>query len=227
MNKEKKIHFRFRFQNLLVWLFLYLVVSPFLRAVVPHAGMIVQALLTAVLFSAVYIIHKEGRVMLPAIVLLALTTILLWGNAFGLLNISGEMINGLLVLYLALLVFSFSRYIFTTQRVDAELISAALCLYLLLGLLWGSVLMLLEECIPGSFTGTGLDQSGSFGALFARFNYFSFITMTTLGYGDITPQTPPAMALCQAEAILGQFFTVVLVARLVGIQVAQELMKKD
>lgn len=162
--------------------------------------------------------------MWPAIVLLALTTSLLWGNAFGLLNIGGETINGLLLLYLALLVFSFSRYIFAAQQVDAELISAALCLYLLLGLLWGSLLMLLEECIPGSFAGLG--QTESFGDMFTRFNYFSFTTMTTLGYGDITPKTPPAMALCQAEAILGQFFTVVLVARLVGIQVAQELMKR-
>ena len=227
MNIEKIIRFRFRFQNLLVWLFLYLIVSPFLRAVVPHAGLIVQILFTAVLFSAVYTIHKEGRVMLPAIVLLALSTILLWGNALGLLNISGEAINGLLVLYLGLLVFSFSRHIFTCQRVDAELISAALCLYLLLGLLWGSLLMLLEVIVPGSFAGAGLGQAGSFEEPFARFSYFSFITMTTLGYGDITPQTPPAMALCQAEAILGQFFTVVLVARLVGIQVAQELMKKE
>ena len=165
--------------------------------------------------------------MWSALVLLALTTILLWGNAFGLLNISGEAINGLLVIYLGLLVFSFSRYVFTAQKVDTELISAALCLYLLLGLLWGSVLMLLEECIPGSFAGSGLSQAGSFEELLPRFNYFSFITMTTLGYGDITPQTPPAMALCQAEAILGQFFTVVLVARLVGIQTAQEMMKKE
>ena len=71
MNIEKIIHFRFRFHNLLVWLFLYLVVSPFIRAVVPHAGLIAQALLTAVLFSAVYIIHKEGRVMWSALVLVA------------------------------------------------------------------------------------------------------------------------------------------------------------
>ncbi|MCD6292404.1 MAG: two pore domain potassium channel family protein [Deltaproteobacteria bacterium] len=224
MNIGKIIRFRFRFQNLLVWIFLYIVVGPFLKAAVPHAGLIVQALFTAVLFSAVYTIHKEGRIMLPAIVLLALSSLLLWGNTLGLFHISGVAINALLVLYLALLVFSFSRHVFTTKKVDTELISAALCLYLLLGLFWGALLMLLEECIPGSFA--GLDQITVFEELATRFYYFSFVTMTTLGYGDITPQTPPSMALCQAEAILGQFFTVVLVARLVGIQVAQELTKK-
>ena len=48
------------------------------------------------------------------------------------------------------------------------------------------------------------------------FNYFSMVTLTTLGYGDITPQTPAAGALCQMEAITGQFFTAVVVAWLVG-----------
>jgi hypothetical protein len=58
-------------------------------------------------------------------------------------------------------------------------------------------------------------------------NYFSFVTLSTLGYGDITPQTQGAAALCQVEAILGQFFTVALLARLVGIQVAQQFGKES
>ena len=225
MNIEKIIHFRFRFQNLLVWLFLYLVVSPFLMAV-PNARLIVQILFTAVLFSAVYTIHKGGRIMWTAIMLLALTTILLWSNALGLLHISGKAIDCLLVLYLGMLSVSFSHHIFTSQRVNMELISAALCLYLLLALLWGSLFMLLEDCVPGSFAGSGLGQAGSIREEVHYFNYLSFVTITTLGYGDITPKSPAAMALCQVEAILGQFFTAVLVARLVGIQVAQSFIEK-
>ncbi|RUM45652.1 MAG: Ion channel protein, partial [Desulfocapsa sp.] len=52
------------------------------------------------------------------------------------------------------------------------------------------------------------------------FNYFSFVTLTTLGYGDITPQTAGAASLCQMEAIVGQFFTAVVVAWLVGMHVS-------
>ena len=209
----------------MVWLFLYIVVSPFLEAV-PNANLIVQALFTTVLFSAAYTIHREGMIKWPAIALLGLTTILIWSNISGLLNISEKAIDFLLVLYLGLLVFSFGRYIFKNKRIDLELISAALCLYLLLALLWGSVFMLLEDFAPGSFTGAGLAQAESVKEEFYYFNYLSFITITTLGYGDITPQTPAAMALCQVEAILGQFFTAVLVARLVGIQVAQSFIEK-
>ena len=164
--------------------------------------------------------------MWPAIALMALTITLIWSDISGLLNISDKAIDCLLVLYLGLLVFSFSRYVFTARRIDLELISAALCLYLLLALLWGSVFMLLEECMPGSFAGSGLAHAGSAREKFHFFNYLSFITITTLGYGDITPQTPAAMAFCQIEAILGQFFTAVLVARLVGIQVAQSFTSK-
>ena len=225
MNIKKIIRHRLRFLNLLLWLFLYIVFTPLL-AKVPHINLIAHALLTAVLFSAVYTIHKERRIIWPALVLLGIATFLLWCNTLRLLNIPDEAINGALLVYLALLVFSFGHYIFTTQKVDTELISATLCLYLLLGLLWGAALMLLEMFIPGSFAGPGLDQTLSFRELFSRFNYFSFVTMTTLGYGDITPQTPAAMALCQVEAILGQFFTAVLVARLVGIQVAQSFTEK-
>lgn len=53
------------------------------------------------------------------------------------------------------------------------------------------------------------------------------MTLSTVGCGDITPQTMAATVLCQTEAILGQFFIVVLVARLVGIQIAQESIDKS
>ncbi len=222
---EKLIRSRFRFQNLLVWLFLYIIAKPLL-AFLPHTGLLVQALFTAVLFSAIYTIHYKGRLKWAALVVLALTTILLWGNAFGLLQSNARAIDGLLVLYLGMMVSSFSHHIFTSKQVDVELISAALCLYLLLAMLWASLFTLLEGFMPGSFAGSGLAQAETLREYHQYFSYFSFVTITTLGYGDITPQTPLAMTLCQIEAILGQFFIAVLVARLVGIQVAQSFIQK-
>jgi len=149
-----------------------------------------------------------------------------WGNAFGLLQSNARAIDGLLVLYLGMMVSSFSHHIFTSKQVDLELISAALCLYLLLAMLWASLFTLLEGFMPGSFAGSGLAQAETLREYHQYFNYFSFVTITTLGYGDITPQTPLAMTLCQVEAILGQFFIAVLVARLVGIQIAQSFTER-
>ncbi len=119
-------------------------------------------------------------------------------------------------MYLATLVYSFFRAIFTATKVTFSVICATVCLYLIIGLLWGTVFSLLESLAPGSFSGGVLDHAGSFEERLQSFIYFSFITLTTLGYGDITPQTPGAGALCQAEAIVGQFYIALLVARLVS-----------
>jgi voltage-gated potassium channel Kch len=67
---------------------------------------------------------------------------------------------------------------------------------------------------PGSFAGVLLETPKD--SVLTTFNYFSIVTLTTLGYGDITPQSLAAGALCQIEAITGQFYIAVLVAWLVG-----------
>jgi len=226
MEIKKKFSFKFRFQNLLIWILLYILVSPLLDFF-PHTEIFVQLLFTVVLISAVFAINQQTALMRPALVLMVLTTILIWCHVLSLFTISGVMVNVVLLIYLGLIVLAFGRYVFVAKRVDAELIAAALCLYLLLGLLGGEIFLLLETLAPGSFAGSNLAQAVSFQGKSEIFQYFSFITMTTLGYGDITPQTPVAMAFCQFEAILGQLFIAVLVARLVGIQVAQSFTESN
>ena len=57
--------------------------------------------------------------------------------------------------------------------------------------------------------------------------YFSFVTLTTLGFGDITPLTSAARSLCWLEAVVGQMFIAILVARLVGLQILSASMDRD
>ncbi len=217
---------QFRFRNLLLWLFLYLVLSPFLSDL-PHAGLVFQLSFTAVLLAAVFAIQKHDQSSRPALGMMLVLIGLVWLNGLNLLDISHIAINLLLACYLGLLVITFGRYILKARQVDGELIAAALCLYFFIALFWASLLILLQAYKPGSFAGSGLDRALTLKEEFQHFNYLSFVTLTTLGYGDITPQTPEAMALCQVEALIGQFFTAVLVARLVGIQVAQYLRGKE
>jgi len=77
--------------------------------------------------------------------------------------------------------------------------------------------MILERVSPGSFS---FPEKGFRGESM-RFEYFSFITITTLGYGDITPVTDKATALALIEAVVGQIYLVVLIAWLVGMHVSQ------
>lgn len=220
-HKHQIIWKRYGFKNLLGWLVVYLMVGPFLESL-PYAHTAVSVFLSVVLFSAICAVNKDSKLLPVAIVLLVLTLSLMWLAKLGVFRASSMIYPGLLALYLGILAYSFLRYIHESKRVDANVIYAALCTYLTLGLLWGALFTLLEGIVPNSFIGGPLDTATATHDKVHFLNYFSFVTLSTLGYGDITPQTQGATALCQAEAVLGQFFTVVLVARLVGIQVAQE-----
>jgi len=206
---------RFGFQNLLFWLFVYLVVSPFMTTL-PHSRYIFQFLLTLVLLFAVLAVHRKKGIMTLSVTLMALTLVFLWLGVLGVIRYSDQVSHLIMVLYLATLVYSFFRAILSATKVTSSLICATLCLYLIIGLLWGALFVLLEAAAPGSFSGGVLDHASSMADRLHSFVYFSFITLTTLGYGDITPQTQGAGALCQAEAIVGQFYIAVLVARFVS-----------
>jgi len=209
------------FHNLLVWLLLYILVSPIL-ATLPAANILVSLLMSAILFSAVYVINRQSKMFTGTIILMGVTLILFWGAVFNLFSFTGMASSGILCLYLGLLSFSIGRIIFSARTVTPALISGALCLYLIFGMFWGSLYFILELFQPGSFVGDLLSNPEKNSDLLHYFQYFSFVTLTTLGYGDILPQTKIATAFCQLEAIIGQFFMAVLVARFVGIHVAQE-----
>jgi voltage-gated potassium channel Kch len=94
----------------------------------------------------------------------------------------------------------------------------AISIYLLLGIGFGVLNMLLEVLLPGSYKGLDPDGNGSIGI---DLIYFSFVSMTTLGYGDIVPIRPLAQAAAYIGAVVGQFYIAILVAGLVGAFVSQ------
>jgi hypothetical protein len=109
------------------------------------------------------------------------------------------------------------RFMLSTGTVNSERIFAALSAYLMIGLICGLLFFIFEEEWPGSFSFQGFASSGSGSVQLADTIYFSFVTLGTLGYGDITPIGGPVRALAVAEAIGGQMYLAVLVARLVSL----------
>ena len=87
-----------------------------------------------------------------------------------------------------------------TRRVNLNNIVGGGCIYLLLGMSWGILYMYIVWADPASFA--GIDPEGR--TLYWDLNYFSFVTLTTLGYGDILPISPAARALAYIEAVVGQ-----------------------
>jgi voltage-gated potassium channel Kch len=117
------------------------------------------------------------------------------------------------------------------NKVTTDTIYGAICVYLLIGIIWLELFSIVEMIEPGSFLSGGENVVKLTGEFHSRpgFNnllYFSFVTLTTLGYGDIAPATPLAKALSSLEAVVGQLFIAVLIARLVGMHIVHSSEKE-
>ncbi len=117
------------------------------------------------------------------------------------------------------------QFLFRQERVTADTILGGINVYLLLGIAYAVLHALVETVTPGSYTvgGVGvtelLAQAGSEG--FSELVYFSFVTFTTLGYGDMVPANSISGMLSASEAVVGQLYVAIFVARLVSLQVSQ------
>jgi hypothetical protein len=114
------------------------------------------------------------------------------------------------------------RFIFKQDRITKDLIAGAAVVYLLMAITWSFAYRLIEIIHPGSFT-IAESQSLGYSGIFL---YYSFVTMTTLGYGDIFPTTSAAKSCAILEAVIAQLYLVITVAWLVGVRIQQSSEKK-
>lgn len=150
------------------------------------------------------------------------------GLVAGLLSVAGAImlldIAGLQYIHLAIMLVFFiftvwlaARQVLFSGQIDVNEIVGAFCIFLLLGMIWAILYLLLAELAPASFYGL---RTGAWQSNFSDLVYFSFISLTSMGYGDITPALPLARFLAYLEAVMGQFYIAVLVASLVGRRVS-------
>ena len=104
-----------------------------------------------------------------------------------------------------------------TGGITSNDIVGAICIYMMLGLIWAILYLFLAEIVPGAFN--GLPQAPWLDN-FSTAIYFSFVTITTLGFGDISPVLPLARFLVFMEAIVGVFYMAILVASLIGVRMS-------
>lgn len=112
------------------------------------------------------------------------------------------------------------RFSMSSKRVDLPHLLAALNAYLLVGVFLGAIWVALEEAMPRSVLAGGAPIAG--GLTLPDGIYFSFVTLATLGYGDLVPTTPIARGIAVFEAVFGQLYLAVMVARLVSLRIAEE-----
>ena len=205
-----------RFLILLCALLFFVVATPFLDALIQQ-HFLIDIFVTVVFLAAMYsIVRKKAHTVFG--VLLALPMVIsIWLGYFiqsATILVVGELFG---IMFIGFAIFGLIKFILAAEDITREVIYAAVIIYLLMALMWSFVYMVLETMVPGSFNLPGAKAEV---AQFV-FLYYSFVTITTLGYGDITPATHQAGALTILEAIVGQIYLVVLVAFLVGMYVSR------
>ena len=217
----------YRFGILLGALLGMLVYEPLIELIAPQLPPIVTRLTFASIFgwltiSAVYAVSQRRQTPLVALIL----GIPLFLAELADLTLAGPetriLAHVLGILFLSHIVLAMLKFILQQTRVGTDTVFAALCIYLLVGIIWAIVYSLLGQLQPGAFSYAHAEEHQMrFGSeRTALAIYFSFVTMTTLGYGDITPVSTAARSLAILQAIFGQLYLTVLVAWLVGLHIA-------
>jgi hypothetical protein len=125
------------------------------------------------------------------------------------------------IVFLIFVVVNILRFILRTPRVNTEVLCASVSAYLMLGLAWTMAYRLAIVIMPGAFAFNGAPMAAQQMTGFTAF-YFSFVTLSTLGYGDITPVSNLARMLAVLESTTGTLYVAILISRLVGLYSAQE-----
>ncbi len=152
---------------------------------------------------------------------LALVAISLLGTAANLI-FQSELFLWLIIpsrlLFLGLTAVVVLEQVMQRGKVNLNKIVGAVCVYLILGTFWALLCLALEMAVPGSYA--GLERYDEELWLW-RLIYYSFVTLTTIGYGDITPANAFSETLAWIEGLIGQFYIAILVASLVGMYIAE------
>ena len=119
---------------------------------------------------------------------------------------------------------AFKQVLFTAGPIDANRLFGAISIYLLLGVMWAIVYVGILEVDPNAFNGA---EAGPWLESIPEFIYFSFVSLTTLGYGDISPATPVSRFVVYLEAIAGQLYLAIMIAGLVGISISDRMANRS
>jgi hypothetical protein len=143
----------------------------------------------------------------------------------GVHTVSEVAYHSFMVAFLGFAVAVILRDLFAKSEISGDDVIGAFCGYLLLALVWANLYTLTYLLVAGTFA-VSPDIAWRLGEWHRRralFEYLSFATLMTIGYGDITPIGPPAFTLTWLEVMVGQFYMAVVVAQIVGLKLAQAL----
>jgi hypothetical protein len=179
--------------------------------------------MSAVLIAAVWAASPRHGLRVASLLVALPTFVVAWMRHF----IDNHALS-ILFHVLAMAFFVFTAVVVVRQAlgrdsVTVDTIAGAVCVYLLLAVIWALIFSLVELTHPGSFQSNGqmIARSSVHRSVGPELLYLSVVTLSTLGYGDVLPFTAQARMLAAIEAIIGQLYLAVLIARLVGIEASR------
>lgn len=203
-----------RLRYFLISLLLLMVLYPWLEGGGINSK-ILNLFVSVILLSGVYIASSDNRRFIIALFIALPALIASWSNTLVTnvaIALAAHSFGMLFFVFTALIILS---HVLRASRITGDIICGAISVYLLIGIAWGRAFSFTEILYPGSFY---IDAIHNFDNVLnaSDFTYYSFTTLTTLGYGDITPVTSRARSLATLEAVTGVTYMAVLIARLVG-----------
>ena len=218
-----------RFTVLLMAILFFLVAQPIFSGHA-FAESLVSVSISLVLLAALYAFRATRIYFVIALVLLVPSL----GGRLALLFTSSSTIEIVSAisscLFLAVTVVALISRLFIVRSVTLDTISAGICAYLLTAIAFAYGFAVVELRHPGSFSAALFERTaGGIAPLMAslhNFIYYSFVCLTTTGFGDIAPISAGARSLSVMESVFGQLYVAILIARLVSLEVAQSMMKE-
>lgn len=204
---------RYSAVELLGMVVILFVTSPFISSL-PFGEVLDSLLMTAVFVSAVFAVGAHRRTRWNAVFMMTPVVIARWLEHYH--GFPPWVFPPLGIAFLSYVIFHLVKFALGSRTVNRDVLSAAIAAYLLIGLVWTLAYLLVGRLSPDAFA-----YSRNDGAIHAmnRLNsfYFSFVTLSTVGYGDISPVSQIARMLAVTEALVGTLYLTVLIARLVAV----------
>ena len=210
---------RRRFAYLTMSLLLLIVLYPYVQG--DTWGQVFLSLLaTIVMITSVIAVGDKRRHTVIALVFAAPWFLILLSK-FPILPVNTKLLAREEIVF-AFLLFAYTTYrifmhIIKSREVTTEILFASISVYMLIGLSWATIYIIINPYHPGSF----IDRDGTFVHTGADFLFFSYITLTTVGYGNIEAISEQARSLASVEALCGQLYLTIMVARLVGLHISK------
>ena len=209
-----------RFLFLFISIVLMMALRPLMGGII-RLAILTDILFTAILISGLWAVSQKKGVFLTALFMAIPALVLGWVTDLVELPFLRVLNRFFLAIFLAVMLVSLLSHIRRAKEVTADLIMGAASSYFLVGFLWGFIYFFIETFSPGSFR-----LEGSPADMESQLIYYSFVTLATVGYGDITATSMIARSYSVLEAVIGQLYLAVLVARLVGLRISQSTGRK-